>query len=345
MTQMLDQARLSIPPATNAPPLVEARGLQKRFRLNRQRFFEPAPTVLAVDDVSFKVLQGTTFGLVGESGSGKTTVAKMLLKLEQPTAGTLLVDGKDVFQQDASSERLYRSTVQAVLQDPYGALSPRLRVGRIIAEPLVAQGRMSWKEGEAKAAELMDLVGLRRDALHKYPHEFSGGQRQRIAIARALSVEPRLIVLDESVSALDVSVRAQILKLLEEVQRNLGVTYLFIGHDLAVVRYMSTDVGVMYLGQLVEIGSAMQVFSQPLHPYTRQLVAAGAADTPISALGALGAAGDLPSPINPPHGCRFHTRCPFATPLCAEEAPVLREIRPGHQGRCHHIESIMDQHE
>ena len=342
MTQMLDQARLSIPPVANAPPLVEARGLQKRFRLSRQHFFEPAPTVLAVDDVSFKVMQGTTFGLVGESGSGKTTVAKMLLKLEQPGAGTLLVDGKDVFRQDASSERLYRSTVQAVLQDPYGALSPRLRVGRIIAEPLVAQGRMSWKEGEAKAAELMDLVGLRRDALHKYPHEFSGGQRQRIAIARALSVEPRLIVLDESVSALDVSVRAQILKLLEEVQRNLGVTYLFIGHDLAVVRYMSTDVGVMYLGQLVEIGSAMQVFSQPLHPYTLQLVAAGAADTPIRPLGA---AGDLPSPINPPHGCRFHTRCPFATPLCSEEAPVLREIRPGHMGRCHHIESIMNQPE
>ena len=342
MNQMPDQARPSIPPVAKAPPLVEARGLQKRFRLSRQRFFEPAPSVLAVDDVSFKVMQGTTFGLVGESGSGKTTVAKMLLKLEQPSAGTLLVDGKDVFQQDARSERVYRSTVQAVLQDPYGALSPRLRVGRIIAEPLVAQGRMSWKDGEAKAADLMDLVGLRRDALHKYPHEFSGGQRQRIAIARALSVDPSLIVLDESVSALDVSVRAQILKLLEEVQRNLGVTYLFIGHDLAVVRYMSTDVGVMYLGQLVEIGSAMQVFSQPLHPYTRQLVAAGAADTPIRALGA---GGDLPSPINPPHGCRFHTRCPFATPLCSEEAPVLREIRPGHQGRCHHIENIMGHHE
>lgn len=327
----------TMPPAATASPLIEAVKLHKQYRLARQRFFEPAPSVLAVDDVSFKVMQGTTFGLVGESGSGKTTVAKMLLKLEKPTSGTLRVDGRDIFQQDAASERLYRGAVQAVLQDPYGALSPRLKVGKIIAEPLVAQGRMDWKEGEAKASELMALVGLRPDALHQYPHEFSGGQRQRIAIARALSVDPRIIVLDESVSALDVSVRAQILKLLEAVQQKLGVTYLFIGHDLAVVRYMSTDVGVMYLGQLVEVGSAMQVFSQPLHPYTRQLVAAGAADTPIRALGA---AGDLPSPINPPSGCRFHTRCPHATSLCSQEAPVLREIGAGHFGRCHHMEAI-----
>ena len=324
-----------VPPAER--PLIEARDLYKRYRLSRQHFFKPAPTVLAVDGVSFKVAPGSTFGLVGESGSGKTTVAKMLLKLEPPSAGTLLVDGMDIFAQDRAAERAYRSKVQAVLQDPYGALSPRLTVGRIIAEPLVAQGRMSWKQGEASAAGLMDMVGLRSDGLHKYPHEFSGGQRQRIAIARALSVDPHIIVLDESVSALDVSVRAQILKLLEEVQRKLGVTYLFIGHDLAIVRYMSTDVGVMYLGQLVEIGTAAQVFNRPLHPYTRQLVAAGSADTPIRPLGA---GGELPSPINPPSGCRFHTRCPHATALCAQQAPALREIDSGHQARCHHIEQI-----
>ena len=274
MTQMLDQARLSIPPVTNSPPLVEARGLQKRFRLSRQRFFEPAPTVLAVDDVSFKVLQGTTFGLVGESGSGKTTVAKMLLKLEQPSAGTLLVDGKDVFQQDASSERLYRRTVQAVLQDPYGALSPRLRVGRIIAEPLVAQGRMSWKEGEAKAAELMDLVGLRRDALHKYPHEFSGGQRQRIAIARAMVLQPRFVVLDEPTSALDRSVQGQIVALLRRLQKDRGLGYLFISHDLTVVRALAHRVVVMRRGRVVEEGPADQVFATPAEPYTKALMAA-----------------------------------------------------------------------
>lgn len=334
---MPDQANPSSPMALRAGHLIEAKGLQKRYQLSRQRLFGSAPSVLAVDDVSFMVMRGTTFGLVGESGSGKTTIAKMLLKLERPSAGTLLVDGADIFQQDAAGERSYRSTVQTVLQDPYGALSPRLRVGRIIAEPFVTKTGKSWAHGETHAGDLMELVGLRRSDLRKFPHEFSGGQRQRIAIARALSVDPSIIVLDESVSALDVSVRAQILKLLEEVQGKLGVTYLFIGHDQAVVRYMSTDVGVMYLGQMVEIGSATQVFSRSRHPYTRQLVAAGSAETRI---GALAVAGDLPSPINPPSGCRFHTRCPFATAICSELAPVLRQIDPGHFGRCHHMERI-----
>ena len=334
---MPDQANPSSPAAQGAEHLIEAKGLHKRYRLNRRRLFGPVPTVHAVDDVSFKVARGTTFGLVGESGSGKTTVAKMLLKLEQPSAGTLLVDGKNIFQQDGRTERLYHGTVQTVLQDPYGALSPRLKIGQIIAEPWVTQHGKSWKDAQEHSGALLELVGLRRDALHKYPHEFSGGQRQRIAIARALSVEPRIIVLDESVSALDVSVRAQILKLLEEVQQKLAVTYLFIGHDQAVVRYMSTDVGVMYLGQMVEIGPANQVFSRPFHPYTRQLVAAGSAETQI---GALAAGGDLPSPINPPSGCHFHPRCPFATAICSEQAPVMREMQPGHLGRCHHLERI-----
>ncbi len=331
------QAKPSSAVAPVAEHLIEARGLQKRYRLSRRQLFGPVPSVLAVDDVSFMVKRGTTFGLVGESGSGKTTVAKILLKLEKPTKGNMIVDGKDIFQQDASTERAYHGTVQTVLQDPYGALSPRLRISRIIAEPQVTQSGMSWKAAEDHAGALLELVGLRRDALRKYPHEFSGGQRQRIAIARALSVEPRIIVLDESVSALDVSVRAQILKLLEDVQQKLGVTYLFIGHDQAVVRYMSTDVGVMYLGQLVEIGTAAQVFGRPVHPYTHQLVAAGSAETRI---GALVAAGDLPSPLNPPSGCRFHTRCPHATAICSEQQPVLREMQSGHLGRCHHMERI-----
>ncbi|MEI7783923.1 MAG: oligopeptide/dipeptide ABC transporter ATP-binding protein [Betaproteobacteria bacterium] len=322
---------------SSSAPLIEARGLHKCYQLSRQRLFEAGPIVRAVDDVTFQVSRGSTFGLVGESGSGKTTIAKMLLKIERPTQGSLLVDGQDIFAQDASAERAYRSTVQTVLQDPYGALSPRMRAGKIIAEPLVTKEKLSWAQAEGKAAELLALVGLRREDLHKFPHEFSGGQRQRIAIARALSVDPTIIVLDESVSALDVSVRAQILKLLEEVQRKLGVTYLFIGHDLAVVRYMSNDVGVMYLGQLVEVGSAMDVFSRPLHPYTRQLVAAGSAQARI---GALVAGADLPSPINPPAGCRFHTRCPHATAECTSEPPPLREMASGHFGRCHHMEKI-----
>ncbi len=334
---MAEPTPTSSPTATAAVPVIEARGLQKRFRLSRHHLFGPVPTVLAVDDVTFKVARGTTFGLVGESGSGKTTVAKMLLKLERPTAGTMLVDGKDIFQQDAAGERDYHGTIQTVLQDPYGALSPRLRVGRIISEPWITKTDKGWGEGEEHAGALMELVGLRRGDIRKFPHEFSGGQRQRIAIARALSVEPNIIVLDESVSALDVSVRAQILKLLEEVQQKLHVTYLFIGHDQAVVRYMSTDVGVMYLGQMVEIGPATQVFSKPFHPYTRQLVAAGATET---AIGALPAGGDLPSPINPPSGCHFHPRCPFATAICSEQAPVMREMQPGHLGRCHHMEQI-----
>jgi ABC-type oligopeptide transport system ATPase subunit len=255
-----------------ASPMVEAIGLGKTFLLPPDGLFRKPRPVAAVIDVSFRIPRGQTFGLVGESGSGKSTVAKMLLKLEEPSAGRILVDGRDVFAQDPAEELAYRRKVQAVFQDPYGALSPRMRADRIVTEPLRAHG-LSRREAERRAPELLRLVGLTTEAAFKYPHEYSGGQRQRLAIARALSVDPQLLVLDEPVSALDVSVRAQVLTLLREMQRRLGLTYLFIGHDLAVVRYLSDTVGVMYFGRIVELGPAREVLRRPAHPYTRRLVA------------------------------------------------------------------------
>jgi oligopeptide/dipeptide ABC transporter ATP-binding protein len=317
-------------------PMVEARGLFKRFTLPRASLFAAPRTVIAVEDISFAIPPGTTFGVVGESGSGKTTLARMLLKLEQPDEGKFLVNGQDIFAQTPVAERAYRRLVQAVFQDPYGALSPRLRAGAIITEPLRALG-VDRRAADAKAAEVLDLVGLRPDAVRRYPHEFSGGQRQRIAIARALSVDPRLLVLDEPVSALDVSVRAQVLALLREMQQRLGLTYLFIGHDLAVVRYLSDTVGVMYFGRMVETGPAREVLRRPAHPYTRRLVALAAAEAP---LGVARLGGALPNPLSPPSGCHFRTRCAFADAQCAAVAPVLREIAGGHSAACHHLDAI-----
>jgi oligopeptide/dipeptide ABC transporter ATP-binding protein len=319
------------------PPMVEARGLFKRFTLPRHSLFAASRTVTAVEGVSFAIPAGTTFGVVGESGSGKTTLARMLLKLEQPSEGQLLVNDQDIFAQTPAEERAYRRLVQAVFQDPYGALSPRMRAGAIVTEPLRALG-VHRRAADMKAAEVLELVGMRRDAASRYPHEFSGGQRQRIAIARALSVDPRLLVLDEPVSALDVSVRAQVLALLREMQQRLGLTYLFIGHDLAVVRYLSDAVGVMYFGRMVEIGPARDVLRRPAHPYTRRLVALAAAEAPLG-VARLGG-GTLPNPLSPPSGCHFRTRCAFADARCAADAPALREIAPGHNAACHHLDAI-----
>ncbi len=316
--------------------LVRAERLRKTYRVDRGAWRRSSRLVAAVDEVSFAIPAGTTFGLVGESGSGKTTVAKMLLKLERPTGGQLLVAGADVFQQTSEQERAYRRTVQIVLQDPYGALSPRLRVRDIVGEPLQAQGR-SRETIQDTIQRLFDLVGLPRDSGDRYPHQFSGGQRQRIAIARALSVDPRLLVLDEPVSALDVSIRAQILLLLREMQTRLGLTYLFIGHDLAVVRYLSDMVGVMYFGRMVEIGRAERVLQRPLHPYTRRLVAVASMTQP---LGHHRLIGELPDPLHPPSGCQYRTRCPFATAECAAAVPALQVTDDQHQVACHHFEDI-----
>jgi len=316
---------------TGADPLISVTKLRREFTLPRHSLFAPPHRVVAVDDISFSIPSGSTFGLVGESGSGKTTVARLLLKLDRPTSGEIAIDGVSLFAQDRAQERAYRRTVQAVLQDPYGALSQRMRIASIVGEPLRAQGA-SRAEALAVAVRMMEAVGLGAEALRKYPHQFSGGQRQRIAVARALSVDPKVLILDEPVSALDVSVRAQILGLLREMQQRLGLTYLFIGHDLAIVKYMSTMVGVMYFGRMVEVGPAAALFRRPRHPYTRKLVAAA---TGRQKLGEVRLTGEMPSPLAPPSGCHFRTRCAFAAERCTVEAPVLRELESGHSVACH----------
>ena len=317
--------------------LIEARGLTKQFVLPRDRLLAPPSRVTAVEDVSFAVPAGSTLGIVGESGSGKTTVARMLLKLEKPTAGSLLFDGVEIISQSREQERTYRRSVQAVLQDPYGALSPRMLVGSIVAEPMIALGDRSRADARAHARQMLEVVGLHRDAADRYPHQFSGGQRQRIAIARALSINPRVVVLDEPVSALDVSVRAQILQLLKQMQDKFGITYLFIGHDLMTVRYMSDFVGVMYFGRMVEMARARDLFRQPLHPYTRKLVALAASQDRITASTFQG---ELPNPLDPPGGCSFHTRCAYAAPSCCESAPALRVAGADRTVACHFFEEI-----
>lgn len=317
--------------------IVEARALTKQFVLPRERLLGPSRRVTAVENVSFAIPPGTTLGIVGESGSGKSTVAKMLLKLEKPTSGTLLYDDVDIGTQNREQERAYRRSVQAVLQDPYGSLSPRLQVAMIVAEPMIALGERRRRDALDHARHMLEVVGLHRDAAERYPHQFSGGQRQRIAIARALSISPRIVVLDEPVSALDVSIRAQVLQLLKRMQDQFGITYLFIGHDLMTVRYMSDVVGVMYFGRMVEMAPARELFRQPLHPYSRKLVGLASSEERITASSFQG---ELPNPLAPPSGCSFHTRCPFATAHCSEVSPALRSAGDGRTVACHYFEEI-----
>jgi oligopeptide/dipeptide ABC transporter ATP-binding protein len=317
-----------------AAPLLEASGLVKHFAVRRGLMGWSTAVVRAVDSVSFTIGAGTTLGLVGESGCGKTTTSKMVLGLERPTAGVIRFEGADVSSLDSAGLRRYRQSVQAVFQDPYASLDPRMRVGKIIAEPLVINERRGAGERRRRVQDLLDLVALPERSGVLYPHEFSGGQRQRIAIARALALSPRLIVLDEPVSALDVSIRAQILNLLRDIQKRLGVAYLFIAHDLAAVAHMSHTIAVMYLGKIVEMGDAAEVALAPQHPYTRALFSAALPIDLDRPREEITLAGEVPSPMAPPGGCRFHPRCPVAMPRCATEEPRL-QTTSGRLVACH----------
>ena len=322
-----------------AQPLLEGRNLTKHYPVTRGLLHRTVGWVKAVDDVSFTVERGRTLSLVGESGAGKTTTAKAVLLLERPTSGSILFEGRDLG--DFSPSRLkteYRPRVQAVQQNPWSSMNPRMRVRDIVAEPLKVNTRQSRRQTRARVSELLEQVGLRPDHGEHYPHEFSGGQRQRIAVARALALNPSLVVLDEPVSALDVSIRAQIMNLLKDLQAQHNLSYIVIAHNLATVRYMSHTVAIMYLGQIVEYGEAEPLFERPLHPYTRALISASALTLPedeSQEAQQIVLTGEMPSPLNPPPGCRFHTRCTESSPLCEEAAPELLPVGT-QMVRCHH---------
>ena len=313
--------------------VLEAMRVAKYFRA-RRGVFGARGIVRAVDGISFAIEGGRTLGVVGESGCGKSTTAKLVLGLETPSSGAIRFEGRDLQTLSPAERRHYRRSVQAVFQDPYASLNPRMRIGAIIAEPLITNERLERGEVTRRILNLLDLVGLPAHAADLFPHEFSGGQRQRIAIARALALSPKLVVLDEPVSALDVSIRAQILNLLRDLQAQFGLSYLFIAHDLAAVAHMSHAIAVMYLGKIVESGDADSLMRAPKHPYTEALFAAALPASPDERREDLPLAGEVPSPLQPPSGCHFHPRCPHAFRRCAEEAPGLTEIERRHVA-CH----------
>jgi peptide/nickel transport system ATP-binding protein len=315
--------------------LLEVKNLKTYYPIKGGFLRRTIGSVKAVDGISFEIKKGETLGLVGESGCGKSTAGRTILRLLQPTDGKILFEGKDITFLQGKKLREMRKNFQMVFQDPYASLNPMQMVGDIVSEPIRNYTKKSMKELKEEVMELLMKVGLPSDAYYKYAHEFSGGQRQRIGIARALALKPKLIIADEPVSALDVSVQSQVLNLLKELQKEFGLTYLFIAHDLSVVKHMSDRIGVMYLGNMVEIADKKSLYHEPLHPYTKALISAIPIPEPRRKRERIVLEGDVPSPINPPSGCPFHTRCPVAKPECKEIKPTLKEVKPNHQVACH----------
>jgi oligopeptide/dipeptide ABC transporter ATP-binding protein len=316
-------------------PVLEVSGLRKHFAVKKGLFRRTVGHVLAVDGVSFSIGEGETLGLVGESGCGKSTVARTVLRLIEPTAGAIRLNGRDITGLGKTALRPYRREMQMIFQDPFSSLDPRMSAGALVGEPLLVHGILEGEARAARVAALFEQVGLRPAQMRNYPHEFSGGQRQRICIARAVALNPGLIVADEPVSALDVSIQAQVVNLMMDLQRAKRLSYLFVAHDLAVVAHISHRIAVMYLGKIVEHADKRTLFANPLHPYTEALLSAVPIPNPAVKRQKRLLQGDVPSPINPPPGCAFHTRCPYAVARCRVEVPALREVAPGHLVACH----------
>lgn len=319
--------------------LVHISNLTKYFPINSGMLGKEAGQVKAVDGLSFDIRQGETLGLVGESGCGKSTTGRLILRLLEPTAGVVEFEGKNVFEATAAEMRALRKDMQIIFQDPYASLNPRMSVGDIIAEPIKLYKLAQGPEIQKKVEYLLSCVGLATYHARRYPHEFSGGQRQRVGIARALALNPKLIICDEPVSALDVSIQSQVLNLLKDLQQEFGLTYLFIAHGLNVVKHVSNRIGVMYLGKMVELAGDEELYQNPLHPYTKALLSAVPIPDPRVKKERIILSGDVPSPVNPPQGCRFHTRCYCAQDICRQHEPIFKRIKPGHWVACHLVES------
>ena len=337
MADTKNMAAESAVEADGRKPLLEVKNLRKAFPIKKSLTGKVQQELIAVDNVSFDLYPGETLGIVGESGCGKTTLGRTILKLHPSSGGQIIYDGQDITDYSKTRMRSLRTEMQIIFQDPYSSLPPRATVGDILSEPVKVHKIVPPSQVKEYVIDLMEQCGLRDYYYERYPHEFSGGQRQRICIARALAVNPKLVVCDEPVSALDVSIQAQIINLLKKLQKERGLTYLFISHDLSVVKFISDKIGVMYLGNMVEFGAKKDIFSNPLHPYTRALFSAIPNPDPDKKMERIVLKGDIPSPANPPAGCRFHTRCPEACEQCGAEAPVYREVEPGHFVACHKV--------
>ena len=321
-------------------PLLELQDIVKHFPVTGGMLLRQIASVRAVDGVNLEIREGETLGLVGESGCGKSTLGRLILRLEEPTSGDILFRGESILGYDKGQMRALRREMQIIFQDPFSSLNPRKNVAHIIGEPLYVHGTTNRREREKKVLRLLEVVGLKKEHMRRYPHQFSGGQRQRIGVARALALNPKLVICDEAVSALDVSIQAQVINLLQDLQEEFGLTYLFISHDLSVVEHISNRIAVMYLGEVVELADSDTLYKEPIHPYTQALLSAAPVPDPKRMSKRTTLIGDVPSPINPPSGCRFHTRCPFARDTCSREAPQLNEVRENHFVACFFAGSV-----